>query len=122
MVLKPRYTTQQNHVFVDHMSNYRCLIQGLSAKDTKNQTMLFAQSLNASSLLLDRSVNGIAERLVYFDNLLAGVEFPFPYYYKDTFSSYYGKSPRDNDDLEPNIWETQHERRRKKNLSNFQKH
>lgn len=67
-------------------------------------------------LLSDRNIkgNGVAERLVYFDNLLAGIPFLFDYYLDGTYEKYFGKLPRKNGSKEPNKWKTQHEMRREK--------
>jgi hypothetical protein len=58
--------------------------------------------------------NGVAERFVYFDNLLAGVHLPFDYYLDETYEQYFGKLPRKNGCKDPNKWKTQHEARREK--------
>ncbi|WP_099363586.1 hypothetical protein [Fredinandcohnia onubensis] len=106
------YTKEQNQVFVDVMNDYRDRIDGLSPKETQRITKAFAKELiNTVPILSDRSQNGIAERLVYFDNLLAGVTFPFQYYLKNSHH-YFGKLPRKDGGKEPNKWKTQHEGRR----------
>jgi hypothetical protein len=109
------YTKEQNQVFVDVMEEYRRRTKGESPKETERLTMRFARELiNTVPLLSDRSQNGIAERLVYFDNLLAGVTFPFEYYLKSTCDNFFGKLPRKSGAKEPNKWKTQHETRREK--------
>lgn len=109
------YTTEQNQIFLDVMEEYRERIKGASPKEAERLTKGFAKEMiNTFSILSGRSQNGIAERLVYFDNLLAGVTFPFEYYLKSTYEVYFGKSPRENGRNEPNMWKTQHEARRAK--------
>jgi len=68
------------------------------------------------SILSDRNINGngVAERLVYFDNLLAGVQLPSGYYLKSTYEKYFNTLPRKNSNREPNKWRTQHEVRRRR--------
>ncbi|WP_053365744.1 hypothetical protein [Bacillus sp. FJAT-27245] len=108
------YTDEQNHVFLEVMDEYRRRIEGASPKETERLTRGFAKGLiNTVPLLDGRSENGIAERLVYFDNLLAGVTFPFDYYLKSTFH-FFGKLPRKSGVTKPNNWKTQHEARREK--------
>lgn len=88
-------------------------IEGESPKETERLTKAFAKELiNTVPLLSGRNENRIAERLVYFDNLLAGVTFQFEYYLKSTYHSNFGKLPRKNGGKEPNKWKTQHEARR----------
>lgn len=107
------YSDLENQVFVDHIMEYRSLIQGKCSKETKRITIHFAKRLVSSvSLVSDRSVNGVAERLVYFDNLLAGVKFSYKYYLSSSFEKYFGRLPRKDGNIEPNKWKTQHEGRR----------
>ncbi|RHW43463.1 hypothetical protein D1B31_02040 [Neobacillus notoginsengisoli] len=109
-----KYTTEQNNVFMEVMEEYRRRIEGATPEETKRLTKVFAKELVSTvPLFYGRSENGIAERLVYFDNLLAGVAFPFEYYLKSTFN-YFGKLPRKNDDKYQNKWKTQHESRRER--------
>jgi hypothetical protein len=107
------YNDNENQVFVDNIMEYRSLIEGKSPKETKRITNEYAKRLVTSvSLISDRSVNGVAERLVYFDNLLAGVKFDYKYYLISSYEKYFGKLPRKNGSTEPNKWKTQHEGRR----------
>ncbi|SLK50458.1 Uncharacterised protein [Mycobacteroides abscessus subsp. abscessus] len=70
-------------------------IESESPKETERLTKGFAKELlNTVPILAGRSQNGITEILVYFDNLLAGVTFPFDYYLKSTYDIYLGKLPR----------------------------
>lgn len=111
------YSDEQNKVFIDHMEEYRRLIDGESPKETERLTKRFARDLMKTvHLLSDRNINGngVAERLVYFDNLLAGVQFPFDYYLDGTYEDNFGELPRKNGSKEPNKWKTQHEARREK--------
>ncbi|MBU9714126.1 hypothetical protein [Evansella tamaricis] len=111
------YSDDQNQVFIDHMVEYRDFIEGENPKETQRLTIEFArQMMKTVPLLSDRNIkgNGVAERLVYFDNLLAGVEFPFDYYLSGTKDLYFGKLPRKVGSKEPNKWKTQHEARREK--------
>lgn len=107
------YSSEQNQVFIIKMEEYRNLIAGESSKETERLTKAFAKQLvKEVPLLSSRSLNGIAERLVYFDNLLAGVEFPFQYYLARTYEEYFGNLPRKDGSKVPNKWRTQHEGRR----------
>lgn len=109
------YTKEQNQVFLDVMEKYRRRIDGASPKESARLTKGFAKELiNTFPILSSRSQNGIAERLVYFDNLLAGVTFPYEYYLKNTYEIYFGKFPRQSGSKEPNKWKTQHQARREK--------
>lgn len=109
------YTDEQNQVFLDFMEEYRDWVEGEFPKETERLTKAFANRLvKTVSLLSDRNLNGVAERFVYFDNLLAGVDFPFEYYLQGTYDKYYGKLPRKIGSNEPNKWKTQHEARREK--------
>lgn len=111
------YTDEQNQVFIDHMQEYRSLIGGESPKETERLTKQFVRDLMKTvALLSDRNIkgNGVAERLVYFDNLLAGVQFPYDYYLGSTYEKYFEKLSRKNSNKEPNKWKTQHETRREK--------
>jgi hypothetical protein len=111
------YTDEQNQIFVNCMEEYRKLIDDETAKETERLTKSFAKELiKTNSLLSDRNLkgNGVAERLVYFDNLLTGVTFPFKYYLESTYEKYFGKLPRKNCNCSPNKWKTQHEARREK--------
>lgn len=115
------YSNEQNQVFVEHIEEYRNLIDGESPKETERLTKSYAKHLmKAADLLSDRNIqgNGVAERLVYFDNLLAGVQFPFDYYLESSFEQYNGLVPRKNGSKEPNKWKTQHESRREKEYKN----
>jgi hypothetical protein len=107
------YSDEQNKVFVDCIEEYRNWVDGETAKETERLTKSFAKQLiREEPLISDRGYNGVAERLVYFDNLLAGIEFPFDYYLASTFEKYFGLFPRKNGSKEPNKWKTQHEGRR----------
>ena len=107
------YSEEQNKVFVDCMEEYRNWVDGETANETERLTKSFAKQLiREEPLISDRGYNGVAERLVYFDNLLAGVEFPFDYYLASTFEQYFGVLPRKNGSKEPNKRKTQHEGRR----------
>lgn len=109
------YTDEQNQVFIDCIEEYRDLIEGESAKETERLSTAFAKQLmKTSPLLSSRTPNGIAERLVYFDNLLAGVTFPYEYYLAGTYETYYGKLPRKSGRADPNKWRAPHEARREK--------
>lgn len=113
---REKYNDEQNKVFLDNIQEYRKLIRGENAEQTENITRNFAVILiNENSLLSDRKIdgNGVPERLVYFDNLLAGVVFPHEYYGIDVMK-YFGKLPRPNGSKEPNKWVTHHETRRKR--------
>jgi hypothetical protein len=111
--MSSEYSDEQNQVFIDHMEEYRDLIEGESPKETQRITTSFAgQLIKAVFLLSKRSNNGLAERLVYFDNLLAGVTFPFDYYLGSTYEKHFGKLPRKNKSKVPNNWKTQHEARK----------
>jgi hypothetical protein len=83
-------------------------------RETERITKNFAKLLVIQYKIFGRTTNGIAERLVYFDNLLAGVEFPFKYYLDSSFEKHFGLLTRDGDDKAPNKWKTQHETRREK--------
>jgi hypothetical protein len=110
------YTDEQNQVFLDNIKWYRNLIREENAKQTEKITRNFAVILiNENSLLSDRKIdgNGVPERLVYFDNLLAGVVFPHEYYGIEVMK-YFGKRPRPDGSKEPNKWVTPHETKRKR--------
>jgi hypothetical protein len=107
------YTMEQNDVFVKAIDEYRKRIEGESPKETERLTKAFAKELiKETPLLSGRSPNGVAERLVYFDNLLAGVTFSYNYYLESTYDLYFGKKSRKDAGKEPNKWKTQHEGRR----------
>ncbi|MFD1781628.1 hypothetical protein ACFSFW_23560 [Fredinandcohnia salidurans] len=111
------YSEEQNQVFLNNIQYYRNLIKGENAKQTENITRNFAVILiNENSLLWDRKIdgNGVPERLVYFDNLLAGVVFPHEYYGIEVMK-YFGRIPRQDKCKDPNKWVTHHEKRRKGN-------
>jgi hypothetical protein len=111
------YSNEQNEVFIMSIDEYRSLIDGEPPKETERITKQFAKILiKSNSLLSDRNINGdgVAQRLVYFDNLLAGVEFPFQYYLDSTYEKYFGKVPRKNGSKEPNKWITIHQKGREK--------
>jgi hypothetical protein len=82
------YTKEHNQVFLDVMEQYRRRIEGESPKGTERLTKGFAiELINTVPIRSERSQNGIAERLVYVDNLLTGVTFPFDYYLKSTYDT-----------------------------------
>lgn len=114
-IMANEYTDEENQmIFIQNMNEYRNLIKGETEKEIERITKNYAKTLVKQYKLKDRTANGIAERLVYFDNLLAGVEFLFKYYLDSSFEKYFGLLPRVGDDKTPNKWKTQHEARREK--------
>ncbi|TDL76153.1 hypothetical protein [Peribacillus frigoritolerans] len=115
--MSKEYSNEQNQVFIENIEEYRSLIDGESPKETERITKQYAKILMKSILLLsDRNIegDGVAQRLVYFDNLLAGVEFPYQYYLDGTYEKYFGKMPRRNGSKNPNKWNTIHQKSREK--------
>lgn len=100
------YTDKQNQIFIDNINEYRYFIQDETAAKTKDITIRFGKRLiKECPELVDRNPNGqgVAQRLVYFDNLLAGVEFPHEYYLQNTMK-YFNTVPRPDGTKEPNKW------------------
>jgi hypothetical protein len=102
----PIYTDEQNRIFIDNIKEYRDFIQGHSEVKTREITINFGERLiKEYPQLAERNPKGegVAQRLVYFDNLLAGVEFPHEYYLQNTLK-HFGTVPRTYENKEPNRW------------------
>lgn len=100
------YTDEQNPIFIDNIKEYRYFVQDETEVKTKEITINFGKRLiKEYPQLANRKLKGegVAQRLVYFDNLLAGVEFPHEYYLQNTMK-YFNTVPRPDGNKEPNKW------------------
>jgi len=100
------YTEEQNQIFIDNIKEYRYFIQDETAVKTKEITINYGKTLiKENPQLAGRNPKGegVAQRLVYFDNLLAGVEFSHEYYLQNTMK-HFNTVPRPDGNKEPNKW------------------
>lgn len=89
------------------LSEYRNRIEGKDTKEAKKITNSFARDLHHNTTELHhRSINSIAERLPYIDNLLAGVLQISNYAQKD--QPLYNLQPRKDGNKIMNLCNTRH--------------
>ncbi len=99
---------QEEQVYILHsISLYRKEIDDKTNKDAIQITKKLAEEIHQKNPALEhRTINSIAERLPYLENLLAGV-FEKEHYAKKDQHLYYTK-PRENISRVPNLCNTRH--------------
>jgi hypothetical protein len=92
---------------IEAIPDYRRLIENKELNDARRLTLKFAQELHYKTPELQhRSIEAIAQRMPYLDNLLAGVFTKQAYGIKDQIL--YNTQNRENNSVEPNVCNTRH--------------